>query len=135
MWDHLTVPATVFGTALSAATALTGDTTTVALMVNFAYDFNKDQKLRPFVLAGLGGANVSINDATALSTLLADDSDTVFAYQVGVGFNYEFTDTVSAGISYRFLGTLEPDLAAVDGTNFEVDNFNHSVLGGVTFRF
>ncbi len=136
-YDDITVsvPATIFGTALTATTALTGDTTTLGFMANVAYDFNKGEKLRPFVMAGLGGARISINDATALSALLADDSDTVFALQAGAGINYQVTEKMSAGISYRLFGTTDPGLTAVDGTNFEVDTLNHSVLAGLTYRF
>ncbi len=140
-YDDITVSInqTIFGTALSATTALSGDTSTFGFMANVAQDFNLKSKsgrrIHPFVLGGLGFATVSVNDATALSTLLADDTDTVFAYQAGAGINYGLTEKLSAGVSYRLFGTSDPGFTAVDGTSFDIDVLNHSLLVGLTRNF
>ncbi len=131
----LSVPASVFGTALTVSSALDGDLSTFALMANAAYDFNKGEKLRPYIMAGIGIARVDINDAIALSSLLADDSDTVFAFQVGGGVNYHYTEEWAFGASYRYFSTTDPEFTAVDGSAFEADNENHSFLLSVTRRF
>lgn len=58
----ISVPATVVGVALSATTGLSGDISTLGFMVNLAYDFKKGSKFRPYVIGGLGGARVTVND-------------------------------------------------------------------------
>ena len=105
-------------------------------MGNLAYDFKKGSKFRPYVIGGLGVARVTVNDVTALSTLLVDDDDFVFALQVGAGINYEVSDKFSVGLSYRFFGTSEPDFTGADNTTkLSMENLNHSILAGLTINF
>ena len=123
-------------TGTNVPVALTGDFTSVGFMANLAYDFMKDGKFHPYVLGGLGGAIISVDDARVAGILLADDDDFVFAGQIGVGVDYDFSDKVALGISYRFFGTSDADLTGSDGTtNFDIEYFNHSVLAGLTYKF
>ncbi len=123
-------------TGTNVPVALTGDVTSFGFMANVAYDFMKDDKFHPYVLAGVGGTKISVNDATVGGLLLADDDDFVLAYQIGVGVNYDFTDNMALGISYRFFGASDADLTASDGTtNFDIEYLNHSIMAGLTYKF
>ena len=123
-------------TGTNVPVALAGDFSSVGFMANVAYDFKKDGKYHPYILVGLGGSVISVNDATVGGLLLADDDDFVFAGQIGVGVNYDVTDKMALGISYRFFGTSDAGLTGSDGTtNFDIEYFNHSVLAGLTYKF
>lgn len=124
-------------TGTNVPVALAGDFSSVGFMANLAYDLMNEGKFHPYVLAGLGGVIVSVNDAEVGGLALADDDDFVFAGQIGVGVNYDYSDKVAFGISYRFLGTSDDAaLTGSDGTtNFDIEYSNHSVLAGLTYKF
>jgi OOP family OmpA-OmpF porin len=114
---------------------LDGDTSTFAGMVNAYYDFDTGNMWRPFVGAGLGFANVSV-DASILGIPLVDDDDSVFAYQFKAGVAYQFDPATDFLIYYRFLGTEDLDLTDAGGLALSVDGAeSHSVQVAVRFRF
>lgn len=90
---------------------LTGDTTSLALLLNGYYDFMNESAFTPFVSAGAGFAKVEINDFNIPGSGLPDASedDTVFAYQVGVGVGYAVNETVTIDVKYRYFGTSDPE--------------------------
>ena len=123
-------------TGTNVPVALGGDFSSVGFMANLAYDFMKDGKYHPYVLVGLGGSIISVSDATVGGLLLADDDDFVFTGQIGVGVDYDVTNNMALGISYRFFATSDAELTGSDGTtNFDIEYFNHSVLAGLTYKF
>jgi opacity protein-like surface antigen len=131
------------GTATISGVTLTGNNVPIELggefsslgfMANIAYDFMKGEKLHPFVLAGIGFAQISVDDAIASSNFLADDNDLVFAYQVGAGIKYDVFEKVDLGISYRLFSTSDPEFTGSDGTtDFSMEYLNHTMLVGLTF--
>ncbi|MEQ8193965.1 MAG: outer membrane beta-barrel protein [Rhodospirillales bacterium] len=125
------------GTTISLGSGLSGDgdVSSFGFMLNGAYDFMAGKKWSPFIMAGIGGAHLSINDASVAGVALADDSTTVFAYQVGTGINYNFNDKIALGISYRYFGTADPSFSDSTGAEFESEYSSHSVLAGLTFSF
>lgn len=123
-------------TGTNVPVALNGDVTSLGAMANIAFDFNKDGQFHPFVLGGLGGARVSINDASVSGVLLADDSDFVLAFQAGAGISYDLNDSTSVSLSYRYFRTSNPDFTGSDGsTTFDMEYQSHSALAGLTFKF
>lgn len=124
---------TVTGTGVKVP--LSGDVTSLGFMANVAYDFMKDGKIHPYVMAGLGASKIDYN-ATVSGVSLVNDSDLVLAYQVGAGVNYDVTDKVALGLSYRLFGTSDPSFVGSDGTTkLEAEYLNHSVLAGLTYKF
>lgn len=124
----------------AGATGLTagdvdGDVTTWGFMANGKYTFNRGGELRPFVLGGLGFARVSADNINVLGTSLTDDSDTVFAYQLGVGVSYQVATSTTIDASYRLFGTADPGLTDSSGAAFDSEYLSHSFLVGVTFGF
>lgn len=114
---------------------LDGDTTALGFMANGWYDFYTGTRWVPFVGAGLGVArlNIDIESIAGIPTIY-DESDTVLAYQAGVGLGYKVTPKTIVSLSYRFFGTADPEFD--DGFD-KVDSeySNHSLLIGVLARF
>lgn len=118
------------------STEASGDVSALAFMANVYYDFNADGKWKPFIGAGVGYANVSINNLAAGGFLLADDSAGVFAYQIKVGIGYAFTDSLDGTLGYRYFGTQDADFVDTSGAAFTTDGLTTNVVEvGVRYRF
>jgi len=121
-----------FGTSIDAM----GDVTATALMANAYYDFNADGKWKPFIGAGIGYANLSINNLGSAGVVVADDSAGVFAYQLKAGIGYAFTDSLDGTLGYRFFGTADADFVDTSGFAFDSDGFKTNIIElGVRYRF
>ncbi len=129
----LTVAGVLF-TALGTA-ELEGDTSSFGFMANGWYDFDTGTKWVPFLGAGLGVASINIDaESVAGVTVVYDESDTVFAYQVGAGIGYKVTPTTTINLAYRFFGTSDPEFD--DGVDkIEAEYSSHSILIGFLSRF
>jgi opacity protein-like surface antigen len=68
--------------------------------------------ITPFVRAGVGGS-VTIFDTdyfdNGVVTLIGDDSDVVFAYQLSAGVRFNFNDQMSIGVTYKYFATDDSD--------------------------
>lgn len=86
-----------------------GDTSATLLMLNAYYDFPEFVgSLVPYANLGLGYAFVNTNMTPYESTVDATQlkgSNGVFAYQAGVGLNYDFAESYGLNIGYRFVAT------------------------------
>jgi len=73
---------------------LTGDTESLALLLNGYFDFANKSHFTPFLSAGLGIANVEINNFNVQGSGVPSDNDddTVFAYQVSTGLGYAINE-------------------------------------------
>lgn len=119
-----------------ASVPATGDVTATALMLNGYYDFNADSKWKPFIGAGIGYANMSINNLSFGGAIAADDSAAVFAYQLKAGIGYAFTNSLDGTLGYRFFGTGDGDFVDTAGFAFETDGLQtHIIEVGVRYRF
>lgn len=118
-----------------------GDMTALSFMANVAYDFQATPKLKPYVMAGAGFANVSADITAALTGIkLVDDDDTVFAWQIGGGLTYEITPKVGIFLDYRYFATADPSFEtdpAFTGTPepFDSEYGSHNVSAGVRVSF
>ncbi len=115
---------------------LEGDVSFFGGLVNIFYDFDTGSPWQPFLGAGAGYAQVSINDASTLGIPFADDDDSVFAYQFKLGLAYRYNAATDFLISYRYLGTEELEFSDAFGFPFSSDGVqSHSVQAGLRFRF
>lgn len=89
-------------------------------MVNGAVDLDIVPVVTPYVMAGLGFANVDAEDS---------GSDTVFAYQAGAGLGYGI-GPATLFVGYRYFATSQVDL---DGAKFDLET--HNVEVGVRYGF
>ncbi|MBR7158303.1 MAG: OmpA family protein [Alphaproteobacteria bacterium] len=112
-----------------AGTKIKGSLDSYAFMGNVYYDFNNKTKLTPFVGAGAGLAYNKLDKKNNIS-----GSSTKPALQAMVGLAYNFTESWSASIAYRYFTTFsqEAKYAGFEGKyNFETQE----VLLGIRYTF
>jgi opacity protein-like surface antigen len=111
---------------------LTGDVTSLSLLMNGYYGFVNNSAFTPYLSAGLGFAKVEVNDFNVPGSGLPDsnDDDTVFAYQVGVGVGCAVNEKVTIDVKYRYFATSDPEF---DTT--EAEFASHNFLFGVRVNF
>lgn len=109
---------------LGATTSITGDGSALSLLVNgyYAFIFGKGP-LIPYISAGVGLAQVKINNFNIPGSGLLDwsDDDIVFGYQVGAGIGYDLSNRFNIGVRYRYFGTSDPEFSTTD-TDFASHN-------------
>lgn len=99
-----------------------------SLMANAIYDFDIDFVLKPYVGAGLGMSNVAW-DMTG-----ADDSDTVFTYQVMLGATYAVNEKMNVDVEYKYKNVGEYSIVDNGGGTGTMTNNTFSSLG-VALRY
>ena len=112
----------------------------LAFMVNVDYDFDTGSQWVPYIGGGLGVATISLDTETDTGRSLTDDSDTVFAYQVGAGIGYEFPleegRSITVSLDWRYFGTQTPTFTgAVTRTDFDVGISGHDIGIGLIYGF
>jgi opacity protein-like surface antigen len=121
-----------------------GNASTFAIMANAAYEVDIGSKVRPYVTAGAGWARVHY-EAAFIETVLNgaptpanyDNSTTAensgFAWQLGLGINYEVAPDVDVGIGYRyFVGPRIEDQFLPYNSRSVHDNEDHAVHVNLT---
>lgn len=96
------------------------DASTDVLMVNGVFNFHPNKDITPYVLAGVGRADVSV-DAQGFS-----DSDSSMAYQIGAGSRFFFGKTKRT--AFRL------DLSRISQDTFDESTTNTTFAGGFTWR-
>ena len=129
-----------FDEAAKGSQDVDGAFSMLAFMANVDYDFETGSRWVPYIGGGLGVATISLDTKTASGTSLADDSDTVFAYQVGAGIGYEFPlaegRSVTVSLDCRYFGTQDPTFKGdVTGTEFDVEISGHDIGIGLIYGF
>jgi opacity protein-like surface antigen len=123
------------GTTFNGSSA-TGDTSILAGFASVYYDLPFSTGITPFVGAGLGIANVDLEDhGIAGPGTFMEDSGNAFAWHVTAGADIAMTDAASLELGYRYLAVEGVDLTAVDGTGNSVDADSHVLFAGVKYRF
>lgn len=85
-----------------------GDVTALAVMGNLLYDFATGAAVTPYLGVGLGFARIAVDS----SDLGADDSDTVFAYQLKAGLSVPLSPTLALVGGYAYFATSDPTIEA-----------------------
>ena len=112
-----------------------GDITSVALMFNAAVDFVNKTAFTPYVMGGLGAANVAYNDLKSGGVKLLDDNDTVLAYQVGAGCGFHLTEKLGLDLGYRYFSTAKPEVKFEFGAKGKLSYKNHALMLGLRYSF
>lgn len=117
-----------------------GNFSMLAFMANVDYDFDTGSRWVPYVGGGLGVAKISIDTENAQGISLSDDSDTVFAYQVGAGIGYEFPleegRSVTVSLDWRYFATQDPTFKGdVSDGDFDVGISGHDIGIGLIYGF
>lgn len=112
-----------------------GDVHALVLLANAAYDFDTGTRFTPYVVGGVGMAKISYSVFAAGGTVIADDSDWVMAFDVGIGVYYAITDNWAANVGFRYLWTLDPELRDIAGNAFDSEFATYDFLFGVRYSF
>lgn len=112
-----------------------GDVNIVSFLANAYYDFPTGSRFTPFISAGLGVAQVEVNDLffpRIPGGVTATEDDTVFAWQVGAGVSYAISSMLDLELKYRYFVTEDPEFEGditFDGPT------SHNVYLGMRFNF
>jgi opacity protein-like surface antigen len=131
----------------STGGSLDGNMSTFSIMANAWYDIDIGTKIRPYVGGGVGWARTRgefaqvstfTDGGTPGSTYIfrshTETENSGFAWQLGLGFNYEVAPDVDVGIGYRYF--VGPRISEVVDFEFngddKIDNENHAVQVNLT---
>lgn len=115
---------------------LDGDVETFSAMINGYFDFRTTWPVVPYLGVGFGAARVMYEDDGASGAVdPIDDNDTVFAYQVMGGFNYDLGSNLAFGFEYRYFESERLALTDIMGATIEPRYSQHGVLATITLGF
>lgn len=128
------------GVVNASPITVNGNFSMLAFMANLDYDFDTGSRWVPYVGGGLGVATISIDTEDENGDSFADDSDTVFAYQVGAGLGYEFpleeARSITVSLDWRYFGTQTPTFKGdLTGAEFDVGISGHDVGMSIIYGF
>jgi opacity protein-like surface antigen len=106
-----------------------------SIMLNTIGEYTTRSGMIIYALLGLGWAELSLDNVTILGEPFADDNNSQFAYQAGVGVGWNLSDHLVFDIGYRYYGTLDPEFTELDGTPFDYEYTSHRVLAGLRVNF
>jgi opacity protein-like surface antigen len=132
----LTGSSTQLGVTVGEVVAVgRGDVSTMTLMANAYYDFNREGKVSPYLGAGIGVSDVDVTFNPS-DVGIIDDGETAFAYQLKAGATVRFGDAWEgfAEYAYRSTGDIETDADLIPVT-LEVENTQGLVSVGARYRF
>lgn len=118
---------------------INGKISTTAGFINAYYDVHDAHKsITPYIGIGVGAANTKIKNLyyAGNSTAIPLESNTVFAWQVGLGAMLKLTNNVSLDANYFFM-----DMGSVKGENGQTKVFKqfkrrvHAFSAGLVYAF
>lgn len=104
------------------------DLSMMALMLNYYVDLENESIITPYVMAGIGAANVEIDDDSQ------NDDDTVFAFNLGGGLAWAIGKNLSLDTEYRYFVTGDPKFEA-DGDKAKIEISGSRVQVGLRYTF
>ena len=107
---------------------ITGDLTVFGGMLNGYYDFKAGAGFTPYLLAGLGVLNVNLDFDEAG----VDESNTLFAGQLGVGVGYAVTKNVILDLKYKYFMSQDFE---IDSGSWDISLTGHQIQFGVRYQF
>jgi outer membrane protein OmpA-like peptidoglycan-associated protein len=116
---------------LSGVVNGTGNVDAITVMLNVLYDFHNDTRFTPYIGAGVGWLNVSMDGVQPVGGAILDDSDDVLAYQGIVGIGYDLSQQVQMFVDYRYLGSDDANMRTSTNVGVETEYTTHTVLAGL----
>jgi OmpA-OmpF porin, OOP family len=135
---HVGNPGPFAGTAVGAGTAsASGEVNSSSFMFNGYYDLPYDWgRFTPYIGAGVGIANMVLDDVKVGGASVSSDADVVAALQAMLGVRYALNDHWGLGLEYRFFNGFHPRFRDSTGHNFSTNDYqNHSILLSVSYSF
>lgn len=112
-----------------------GDLTVDSLLFNTFGVYHSASRLTPYFGAGIGVARIAAADLTVSGQPLSDDDILVLAYQLGVGFEVELTQSLFLDLGYRLFNCAEVKFAEANGDEVKTEYLSHSAMVGLRFGF
>lgn len=136
---QLTMPGLLgLGSTSIDTTDVSGREKADTAMFNLWYELPLSSSLRPYIGVGAGAAHVSIRGARYDNNELHNASETLFAWQAGAGFAFNFTKQVTASLDYRFLQTNRGEFDLLDDnptTHLRARYRSNSIQFGLRYSF
>lgn len=111
---------------------------TTPFLVNAYVDFRNPSRVTPYLTAGVGFAHICFDTGDYDD----DESDTVFAWQVGAGAAFQINNHLSVDVKYRYFNTEDMsynnhyrDGSWYQNVHFDGNYASHSILAGVRYNF
>ena len=114
----------------SPSAGFKGDMSAFTVMGNVFYDFLPNEKVSPFLGAGIGFANLDFD----ISDINVSDDDNVFAYQLMAGIAYALNHNLILDVQYRFFGTEKPSFNLGFPASFD-EYKTHNILFELRYAF
>jgi len=111
-----------------------GDSSALSYMVNGYFDFPTNGPVKPYIGGGIGFAIVFV-DIGVLGFPLADDDDSVLAYQFSGGIGYEVNPRTTVTLGYRYFATDDPEMEDLGGFPFTTEYQSHEFNVGARILF
>lgn len=92
-------------------------------------------QVAPYLGGGVGPARISVDDFDSPNAAIADDTDTVLAYQLGAGAAYAVTGTIDLSLGYRYHTGGDPEMETARGGDFTTEVAGHTLTLGVRYSF
>ena len=105
--------------------AVSGSAGQLNVMANVYYDFMVQQRLNPYIGAGVGVAFVDSNQSLG---------STQFAWQAMIGLRYNIDSSWAVGLEGRYMGTTNPSINTPTGTVYS-QNQTLGLLAGIAYKF
>jgi opacity protein-like surface antigen len=116
-----------------------GEVSALSLLLNLFYPFETGHRLTPYIMGGLGAAALDVDNVTVNGTRFIDDSEIVFAYQVGTGIELAINRNLSLDLAYRYFGTadkeFENDTLDAATKHFDFRYETHNAMLGLRYKF
>ncbi len=112
-----------------------GEITTLGAFANLYYDFNRGQRLSPYVGAGIGFLDTDVTYNPS-GVGIIDDGETKFAYQLKAGAAFGISPQVDVFGEYAYRASEEIEVSndLFPGT-LEIENQQNVFSIGVRYRF
>lgn len=131
--DKLTITQSSFPSINGIGAKANGDVKLFNFLANVFYDFTNRSLVTPYLVGGIGVSSIALDNVTVLGTLVADDTTTAFAYQVGAGLAFNMSELIDLTLDYRLMGTSDPEFQDDTGAKFNSEILTHNIGVGVRF--
>jgi len=123
--------ATFSDTAVSAE----GSVVASSLLLNSFAAFRNRTPVTPYLGVGAGAAQLTIDNLVVDGVPLIDDDTLVFAWQAGVGVDFDITRWLRLDAGYRYFATQNSKFTDTSGNKVKLEYTAHTALVGVVVKF